>query len=53
MAVPSRCSPWYPRLKNATYEPRSDWQTSAAGLGIEWPQLDKDINVKGLLACAN
>ena len=41
---------WYPRLVYGTPEERSNWRISGAGWGIQWPDLDEDISVKGLLA---
>jgi hypothetical protein len=40
---------WYPRLLNATPVQRKNWQRSAAGLGIYWPDIDEDLSVEGLL----
>ena len=41
---------WYPRLVHATTEERNNWRISGAGWGIQWPDLDEDISVKGLIA---
>ena len=41
---------WYPRLVHSTMEERENWRISGAGWGIQWPDLDEDISVKGLLA---
>lgn len=40
---------WYPRLLRATPEQRADWQRSAGGYGIHWPQIDEDLSTEGLL----
>lgn len=40
---------WYPRLIDATLEQRQNWQVSAAGYGIHWPEIDEDISTAGLL----
>ncbi len=40
---------WFPRLKAASQTQRADWQSSAAGHGIHWPQIDEDLSVEGLL----
>jgi len=40
---------WYPRLANGTPEQRANWQASAGGLGIHWPELDEDLSTAGLL----
>jgi hypothetical protein len=41
---------WYPRLVHATTEERNNWRINGAGWGIQWPDLDEDISVKGLIA---
>jgi hypothetical protein len=40
---------WYPRLFEASSEERANWQISAAGFGIHWPDLDEDLSTEGLL----
>ena len=40
---------WYPRLFDATSEQRQNWQASAAGYGIHWPEIDEDLSTAGLL----
>ena len=40
---------WYPRLLEASREERDNWQISAAGFGIHWPDLDEDLSTEGLL----
>jgi len=40
---------WYPRLLDATPEQRRNWQVSAAGYGIHWPDIDEDLSTEGLL----
>ena len=40
---------WYPRLLDATQQQRSNWQTSGAGYGIHWPDVDEDLSTEGLL----
>lgn len=40
---------WFPKLKNASSAARANWEISAAGFGIHWPDLDEDIGVAGLL----
>jgi hypothetical protein len=40
---------WYPRLLDASSEQRQNWQVSAAGYGIHWPEIDEDISTVGLL----
>ena len=40
---------WFPRLLSGTPDQRANWQISAAGFGIHWPDLDEDIGTAGLL----
>lgn len=40
---------WYPRLANGIPTERANFQISAAGYGVHWPDLDEDIGVEGLL----
>ncbi len=40
---------WYPRLLAGTARQRTNWQVSAAGYGIHWPDLDEDLSTEGLL----
>ena len=41
---------WYPRLVHATPDERNHWELIGDGQGINWPDLDEDIGVEGLLA---
>jgi len=43
---------WYPRLRDATPEQRSNWRLIGRGEGIHWPEIDEDISALGLLAGA-
>lgn len=40
---------WFPRLRDATVEQRSDWRLIGSGTGVHWPDVDEDISVAGLL----
>ena len=40
---------WYPRLFHASKEQRKNWQVSAGGYGIHWPDVDEDLSTEGLL----
>jgi hypothetical protein len=40
---------WYPRLLDASSEQRQNWQVSAAGYGIHWPDIDEDLSTAGML----
>jgi hypothetical protein len=41
---------WYPRLAHATPAERDRWQLIGSGEGIQWPDLDEDLGIEGLLA---
>jgi hypothetical protein len=40
---------WYPRLFNATFDQRSNWEVAGGGYGIHWPEMDEDLSTEGLL----
>ena len=40
---------WYPLLLHATPRERDNWTIAGAGFGIQWPELDEDLSVEGLL----
>jgi hypothetical protein len=40
---------WYPRLANETPRERQRWRLIGEGIGIQWPDLDEDISIAGLL----
>jgi len=40
---------WYPRLLHGTQGERHNWRLVAGGSGINWPDLDEDLSVDGLL----
>jgi len=40
---------WYPRLFHASKKQRKNWQISAGGYGIHWPDVDEDLSTEGLL----
>ena len=40
---------WFPRLLQATPAQRANWQISAAGYGLHWPDIDEDLSTSGLL----
>jgi hypothetical protein len=41
---------WFPRLRDASPEARSNWRLIGRGEGIHWADIDEDISVLGLLA---
>jgi hypothetical protein len=40
---------FYPRLLAASSEQLENWEISAGGYGIHWPDLDEDLSTEGLL----
>ena len=40
---------WFPRLRDATPEARSNWRLIGGGMGIHWADIDEDISVESLL----
>ena len=41
---------WFPRLRDATPEQRSNWRLIGGGVGIHWEDVDEDVSVESLLA---
>jgi Protein of unknown function (DUF2442) len=41
---------WYPRLLHATKAQRNHWRLLGRGIGINWPDVDEDLSVDGMLA---
>ncbi|MBS1684824.1 MAG: DUF2442 domain-containing protein [Bacteroidetes bacterium] len=39
----------FKRIQNATEEQLSKWILISNGIGIEWPELDEDLSLKGLI----
>lgn len=39
----------FKRIQNATEEQLSNWTLISNGIGIEWPDLDEDLSLKGLI----
>jgi hypothetical protein len=39
----------FPRLKKATQAQLNGWKLISKGIGIEWPELDEDLSLKGLI----
>jgi len=42
---------WFPRLRDATPEPRRHWRLIGGGHGNRWPDIDEDIAVSTSLRC--
>lgn len=40
---------WFPRLRQASPEQRSNWELVGDGEWIRWPDVDEDLSVAGLL----
>ncbi len=40
---------WYPRLLHATRPERRNWRLIGGGQGIQWPRIEEDLSVAGLL----
>ena len=41
---------WYPRLWYGSQAERDNWRLIGRGEGINWPDLDEDLSVEGLVA---
>jgi hypothetical protein len=41
---------WFPRLERGSTQQRQQWRLIGGGVGIQWPDLDEDLSVAGLLA---
>jgi len=40
---------WFPTLRDASEQSRTNWRLIGKGQGIHWEDLDEDISVAGLL----
>ena len=40
---------WYPRLKRATAKQREKYRLIGGRTGIQWPEIDEDLDVEGIL----
>ncbi|MEW6747140.1 MAG: DUF2442 domain-containing protein [Planctomycetota bacterium] len=40
---------WYPRLMHASARERKNWRLIGKGQGVQWPDVEEDISVSGLL----
>lgn len=40
---------WFPRLLHAQHAQRQNWRLLGDGQGINWPDIDEDLSVEGLL----
>ena len=41
---------WFPRLRDANDDARSDWRFVGNGIGVHWPKIDEDIAVRTLMS---
>lgn len=39
----------YPKLNNASGKLRASWRLIGNGDGVQWPELDVDLSLKGML----
>jgi hypothetical protein len=39
---------WFPSLRDATPEPRANYELIGPGIGIHWPEIDEDISMPRL-----
>ena len=44
---------WFPLLRQATPEQRSNYEIGGGGTSLHWPDLDEDLSVAGLMAGAD
>ena len=42
----------FPRLKRAGTKQLSNWKLTGEGVGIEWPDLNEDLSLKGFIKSA-
>ncbi|MGK5084930.1 DUF2442 domain-containing protein [Bdellovibrionota bacterium FG-1] len=41
---------FYPRLRKATKAQRENYKIGGMGTGINWPDVDEDLSVEGIVA---
>ena len=41
---------WFPTLRAATPEQRTNCEIGGGGVGLHWPDLDEDLSIAGLMA---
>ncbi len=41
---------WFPALRDATPEQRTQCQIGGGGIGLHWDDLDEDVSIAGLMA---
>jgi hypothetical protein len=44
---------WFPLLREATPDQRSQYEIGGGGTSLHWPDLDEDLSVTGLLSGAD
>jgi hypothetical protein len=49
--IPSKISD-FPRLSKATEKQLNKWSLISEGIGIEWPDLDEDLSLRGFIKSA-
>lgn len=40
---------WFPRLRDASDDQRTNWRLIGKGVGVHWPEIDEDIAVETLM----
>ena len=41
---------WFPSLRDASVEQRTQYEIGGGGHGLHWPELDEDLSIAGLMA---
>jgi hypothetical protein len=44
---------WFPRLRDASEDEKSDWRFIGNGIGVHWSKIDEDISVRSLMLGAD
>ncbi|MGA9993780.1 MAG: DUF2442 domain-containing protein [Pyrinomonadaceae bacterium] len=44
---------WFPLLRDATPEQRTQYEIGGGGASLHWPEIDEDLSVAGLMAGAD
>lgn len=50
--IPSKISD-FPRLSKASEKQLNKWSLIGEGIGIEWPELDEDLSLRGFIKSAS
>jgi hypothetical protein len=41
---------WFPLLRDATPEQRTNYEIGGGGVSLHWPDIDEDLSIAGLMA---